>query len=97
MKIVVLVNFGGYLIEAKVVGWAIVNTDVPGCRDTVEADCSGLLVPARDPDALAQAMIRFIEKPALFDDIGRASREIAERHVDVYSVKRVMLQAMDLL
>lgn len=85
------------VLEAMATGRAIVTTDVPGCRDTIEAGENGFLVPPRDPDALAQAMIRFIEKPALADIMGQVSRKIAERRFDVHGVNRVMLQAMDLL
>ena len=34
-------------------GRPIVTTDVPGCRQTVEPGVNGLIVPVRDPAALA--------------------------------------------
>ncbi len=85
------------VLEAMATGRAIVTTDTPGCRETVEVGGNGFLVPTQDPDALAEAMARFIEEPSLAETMGRASREIAEHRFDVHGVNRTMLQAMDLL
>jgi glycosyltransferase involved in cell wall biosynthesis len=51
------------LIEAAVCGRAVVTTDMPGCRDAIEPDVSGLLVPARDAVALADAIQLLIKDP----------------------------------
>ena len=47
----------GALLEAMAMGRAVITTDVPGCRETVEHGRNGLLVPARDVRALADAML----------------------------------------
>ena len=44
------------LVEASACGRAVVTTDVPGCRDAIQADVTGLLVPVRDSAALADAI-----------------------------------------
>jgi glycosyltransferase involved in cell wall biosynthesis len=67
------------LLEAMAAGLAIVSTDIPGCRDAVRADVNGLLVPPRDPAALAAALRRLIEDPALRRRFGAAGRLRAER------------------
>ena len=53
------------LIEAAACGRAVVTTDVPGCRDAIEPDKTGLLVPVRDAGALADAIARLAADPAL--------------------------------
>jgi len=55
-------------LEAMSTGRAVITTDVPGCRETVRHDETGLLVPARDAAALAAAMT------ALGRDLERARR-----------------------
>ena len=47
-----------FLLEAMSSGLAVVSTDVPGCRAAVQYGLTGLLVPARDSVALADALER---------------------------------------
>jgi glycosyltransferase involved in cell wall biosynthesis len=62
------------LIEAAACGLPLVTTDVPGCREVVADGVDGLLVPARDADALAQAIARLWKDPALARRLGQAAR-----------------------
>ncbi|MDO8632332.1 MAG: glycosyltransferase [Phycisphaerales bacterium] len=48
------------LLEAMAAGCPIVTTDVPGCRDLITHEESGLLVPYGDTSALAGAMRRLL-------------------------------------
>lgn len=80
--------------EAMASGRAVITTNVPGCRETVVDGDNGFLVPARDADALAAAMLKFIEQPELIARMGKRSREIAETKYDVNAVNAVMLREM---
>lgn len=75
------------LLEAAASGRAIVTTDVPGCREAVEPGESGLLVPPRDPDALADALGAVLRDAELRRRMGRRGREIA---VERFSIQRVV-------
>ena len=68
------------LLEASAMGKPIITTDTPGCRDVVEQEKNGILVPVKDPQALASAMIRLIENPAMRLSMGKAGREKMEKH-----------------
>ncbi len=70
--------------EAMAMGRAIITTDAPGCRETVEDGVNGFLMPVRDPGALAAAMERFITDPALAAYMGHESRVLAEARFDVH-------------
>lgn len=75
------------LMEACALGKPIITSDIPGCRETVDAGKNGYLVPKKDSKALAEAMEKYIllsdaEKAAM----GRASREYAERRFDIKKV-----------
>lgn len=82
------------VLEAMAMGRAIVTTDAPGCRETVVHGENGYLIPVQDPDALLQAMRRFIDEPDLQWRMGARSRQIAEEKYDVYKVNAVMLAGM---
>ena len=77
-------------------GRAVITTDAPGCRETVVDGDNGFLIPVKDPDALAQAMLRFIEQPELIVQMGQRSRVIAEEKYDVHKVNPQMFKGMGL-
>jgi glycosyltransferase involved in cell wall biosynthesis len=80
------------VLEAMAMGRAIVTTDAPGCRETVVEGRNGLLVQPRDAGALYDAMLRFVREPALANEMGRASRRLAERKFDVRAVNSSLLE-----
>ncbi|HUH60603.1 MAG TPA: glycosyltransferase family 4 protein [Candidimonas sp.] len=71
------------LVEAAACGRAVVTTDVPGCRDAIEPGVSGLLVPPRNVPALAHAVLRLADDPAMRVQMGEAGRRLAEQAFDV--------------
>ena len=62
------------LIEAGACGLPLITTDVPGCRDVVEHQVDGLLVPVRNAQALADAVVRLYDNPDLCTALGAAAR-----------------------
>jgi glycosyltransferase involved in cell wall biosynthesis len=72
--------------EAMAAGRAVITTDVPGCRQTVVDNVNGFLVPPRCPQALAEAMFRFIEQPELITGMGESSLLMAQERFDVQKV-----------
>jgi glycosyltransferase involved in cell wall biosynthesis len=70
------------LLEASAMEKAIVATDVPGCRDVVKDGENGLLVPVRNPRALADAIERLLENPELRREMGQEGRKRVIREFD---------------
>lgn len=79
------------LIEAAACGRAVVTTDVPGCRDAIAADETGLLVPAKNVGALSDAIRYLLDNPATCAAMGVAGRKRAEQIFDVHTVVRTHL------
>jgi sugar transferase (PEP-CTERM/EpsH1 system associated) len=62
------------VLEAMACGLAIVATDVGGLPELI-SQIQGRLVPARDPQALADAMLVFLTDPAVTSAAGTQCRE----------------------
>jgi len=68
------------LLEALASGVAIVSTDVGGIPHMVENGKTALLVPPRDPAAMAAAALRVFAEPELAAALREAGIEAAERY-----------------
>ncbi len=84
------------VLEALATGRAVITTDAPGCRQTVEHGRNGLLVPPRNADALLQAMLHMVRNPRLLAPMGAASRVRAEEKYDVRKVNESLLRLAEL-
>ena len=56
----------------------MIATDLEGMPELITDGETGLLVPPRNPDALAQAMLRVLENPARAKAMARAGRKRVE-------------------
>ena len=70
-------GFPNAIMEAMAAGLPVVATDVGGCRELVQDGVTGLLVPPRDPQALAVALTRVIQDVDFRMEAGRRGRERA--------------------
>jgi glycosyltransferase involved in cell wall biosynthesis len=68
----------GALRESLAVGKPVVGTALAGNPELVVDGETGLLVPPRDPEALAAAILKLAENPAWRQELGRAGRRRVE-------------------
>lgn len=74
------------LKEAMALGLPVVSTYHGGIPELVEDGVSGLLVPERDADAIAQALTTLIEQPEHWPAMGEAGRAYVEAHFNLDSL-----------
>ena len=74
------------LLEAAASGVPVITTDHPGCRDAITNKGTGLLVPIKDSQALAKAIIKLITDESLSKHMGNQGRLLAEKSFQVSSV-----------
>ena len=80
------------LIEAAACGRAVITTDHPGCRDAIEDGVTGLLVPVRNAEAIANAVLILLGDQQRCKEMGRAGRKRAE---EMFDVKQVVAEHME--
>jgi glycosyltransferase involved in cell wall biosynthesis len=89
--------FGLVALEGMAMRKPVVATRAGGVPEFVQDGQTGVLVPPRDPDALAEALLALIADPARARAIGARGRRhvedaYTERHY-VDNVRRVLLSA----
>ncbi len=81
------------LVEAAACGRAVVTTDVPGCRDAIDPDITGVLVPVRDPLQLANAMDALLKESLRRHRMGAEGRVLAENE---FAIEKIVHQHMEI-
>jgi len=79
-------------MEAAASGLPVIATDVRGCRQVVERDVTGLLVPVRDPAPLATAIDRLGRDDELRRQMAEHARTRAEHNFDERLVVEIVLE-----
>jgi glycosyltransferase involved in cell wall biosynthesis len=79
------------LMEAMAAGTPSVSTRVSGIPELIEHEREGLLVPERDPRALAAALARLLDDPKLGEKLASAARAKVEREFDAAAEARKLL------
>ena len=77
-------GFSNALIEKMAAGLPIVATSVGGAEEALDGGKVGLLVPAKDPAALSQALLTLAENPTLCRELGAKARA---RALELYAIE----------
>jgi glycosyltransferase involved in cell wall biosynthesis len=70
----------GVLLEAMAAGLPCIATSVGGIPTVLEDGKLGMLVPAENADALAEAMVQLAQKPDLTSMVREAQRKVADNY-----------------
>jgi N,N'-diacetylbacillosaminyl-diphospho-undecaprenol alpha-1,3-N-acetylgalactosaminyltransferase len=85
------------ILQAMAHSKPIIATDWVGCREVVRAGGNGILIPIKDSQALADAVIKLLTTPKLREDMGRKSYSmILDEFEERYIVAQVMRKLYDL-
>jgi glycosyltransferase involved in cell wall biosynthesis len=84
-------SFGVVILEASAMELPVVATDVGGVPDVCVRDTTGILIPPRNPVALANALVDLASNPELCASMGAAGRSfVEERFVWSASVETML-------
>ncbi len=81
------------LVEAAACGRAVVTTDVPGCRDAILPNITGLLVPVKNALALADAIQKLTQNSDLRNKMGKAGRKLAE---EAFAIEKIVTKHLEI-
>jgi glycosyltransferase involved in cell wall biosynthesis len=87
------------LLEAMACGTGVIVSNLASALEWVFDDESGLVVPPRDPDALAAAVLRLIDSPELRERLGARAvgivRERADHRAHMARMEELMVSLVD--
>lgn len=75
-------GIGLSILEASAMKMPVVATDIRGCREAVDDNRTGILVPVKNPQKLADAIIYLLENPEIGKKMGSVGREKVEKQFD---------------
>lgn len=85
------------LLEAAATGRPLITSDIPGCREAVDDEKTGILVAVKDSDSLYHAMKRvLILSREEREQMGKLGREKMEREFQKDAVVQDTIQALGL-
>jgi glycosyltransferase involved in cell wall biosynthesis len=79
------------VLNAVARGRPVVATDVGGVREVLQEIDPGLIVPAADPRAMADAIGRLLDGPDLVLDLSRRAVEVFRKHFHITIATRALL------
>lgn len=83
-------GFPRSLMEASAMGVPCIATDIRGCREAVEHDRNGLLVPLGDVPALAAAILELLTDGEKARQLGEAGRRLALQRFDEQPIFQIV-------
>jgi glycosyltransferase involved in cell wall biosynthesis len=83
------------LLEAMALRRPVVATAVGGVPEMIEDGVTGLLVPARDPDALATAIARLLTDHPLADILARAGHDYVHANFSLDNMVKAVAAIYD--
>jgi glycosyltransferase involved in cell wall biosynthesis len=82
------------VLEALAMSRPVVTSDAIGCRETIIDGVEGFLVPPKNAEALAGALLRILDDPVRHQAMASRARRRAEEKYDVNLINREMRRLM---
>lgn len=79
-------------MEAAAMGLPVIATDIRGCRQVVQQDVNGMLIPVGDPASIREAIHALGRDPRRRQEMSQASRRIAEEEFDERRVVSIVIE-----
>jgi L-malate glycosyltransferase len=83
------------ILEAMAAGVAIAATDADGIPEMIKDERTGLLVPPRDANAMARAILRLRDEPTLAERVRSGARQLVREQFSVVGIARAYEQLYD--
>ena len=80
------------LLESAAMSLPIITTNVPGCKDIITNNYSGLLVPVRNEEKLKSAIKKYLDNPELAIKYGENARKTVSKDFTIKIINEKILK-----
>lgn len=90
-------GFPNVVLQAGAMGLPCIVTNINGCNEIIKEGVNGVIVPAKNKEALYQAMNKFIKEPAFVETLAKQSRPAIESRFEqtkVWEATLTMYQSL---
>ncbi|MDA9761976.1 glycosyltransferase family 4 protein, partial [Desulfobacterales bacterium] len=85
-------SFGLVLLEAQAAGLPVIATSVGGTYEAMIPTETGILIPPKDPDAIADELYALIQDPEKRIKMGFAGKKYVARHYDIETLNDILVK-----
>jgi glycosyltransferase involved in cell wall biosynthesis len=83
------------VLEAMAAGLPVIVSEVGGLPEIVRHEENGLLIPPKDPEALAKSLAQLLDSPDLAKRLGAKAREHIQEKYSLEQMSRAVNEAYD--
>ena len=83
------------MCESAACGRPVITTDVPGCRDAIIVNKTGLLVPVGNSNILSEKILLLISNPKKLKEMSLNCRKLAKSKFDIIEIVKEHLAIYD--
>tara|TARA_Y100000589_G_scaffold332181_1_gene390021 strand:- start:4210 stop:5358 length:1149 start_codon:yes stop_codon:yes gene_type:complete len=80
------------LLEAASMEKGIITTNVPGCKEIVEHNKTGLIVNIKSPIEIKNSILKLYKNNNLIKKFGKAARQKVIKNFDVHKINKLTIQ-----
>lgn len=90
-------GFPNVVLEAGAMGLPSIVTDINGSNEIIIPNENGVIIPARDEDALYKAMKDFVEKPEMIERMAANARQLIASRYEQKMIWEALLKEYQML
>jgi glycosyltransferase involved in cell wall biosynthesis len=90
-------GLGNTILEASAMGKPVIATNIRGCRESVDDNKTGLLVPVKNPKELAKAILFLLNNPQICLNFGQVGRDKIIKNFNEDRVFQVLINEYNAL
>ena len=88
-------GFGQVMVEAQAMGIPVIGTNIGGIPETFEDGATGMLIPSKNSELLAQVLISLLSDRELLKTMGQKASEFVHKNFSLSNMVNGVIKVYD--